>query len=63
MKEKPDWPRVRITIPPCPGGFTLEEINEALMAICQHLWDAGKIPVVGWGCEFDGTELFPPYLH
>ena len=23
--EKPDWPRVRIPIPPCPPGLSLEE--------------------------------------
>ena len=58
--EKPDWPRVRIPIPPCPPGLTPEETEQAMLAMCQPLWEAEKIPVVGWGCEFDGTELHPP---
>ena len=58
--ENPDWPRVRIPILPCPPGLTPEETEQAMLAVCQPLWDAGKIPVVGWGGEFDGTELHPP---
>lgn len=58
--EKPDWPRVRIPIPPCPPGLPSEETEQAMLAVCQPLWDARKIPVVEWGSEFDGTELHPP---
>ena len=63
MKEKPDWPRVRITVVPYQPGLTPEQLNEVVLALCQRFWDAGKIPVVGWGGEFDGCELHPPYLH
>ena len=63
MKEKPDWPRVRITAVPCRPGLTLEQLNGVLLDMCQGFWDAGIVPVVGWGGEFDGCELHPPYLH
>lgn len=58
--KNPDWPRVCIPIPPCSPGLPPEETEQAMLAVCQPLWDAGKIPVVGWGGEFDGTELHPP---
>jgi len=55
-----EWPRVRLPIPPCPPGLSAERTNEALLVVCAELWRQEKIPVVGWGCEFDGTELHPP---
>ena len=43
MEEKPNWPRVRITVVPCPPGLTPEQLNEVVLAMCQRFWDAGKI--------------------
>ena len=63
MKEKPHWRRVRILTQPCPPGLADHQINEMILAMCQRLWDAGKIPVVGWGGELDGCELHPPHMH
>ena len=60
---RPDWPRVRIPIPPCGPGRSLEETEQALLAVCQAMWETKRIPVVGWGCEDDGTELHPPVTH
>lgn len=60
MKKIDDWPRVRLPIPPCGPGLSLKETDEALLVVCSELWKQEKIPVVGWGCEFDGTELHPP---
>ena len=47
--EYSDWPRVPITIPPAPPGLSMEETEQALMAVCQHLWAEERIPVVAWG--------------
>ena len=57
------WPRVPITIPPAPPGLSLDETEQALLAVCQHLWAEQKVPVVAWGSDFDGTELHPPRLQ
>ncbi len=51
---------VAFLFPLCPPGLSVEETEQAMLAVCQPLWDAGEIPVVGWACEFDGTELHPP---
>ncbi len=61
--EYSDWPRVPITIPPAPPGLSMEETEQALMAVCQHLWAEERIPVVAWGDELDGLELHPPIHH
>ena len=58
--ECAEWPRVSITIPPAPTGLPIEETEQALLAVCQPLWAASKVPVVAWGSEFDGVELLPP---
>ena len=55
-----EWPRVPITIPPAPTGLPIEETEQALLAVCQNLWAASKVPVVAWGSGLDGTELLPP---
>ena len=57
---KDDRRRVPIPIPPCPPGLSLEKTEQALIAVCQPLWDAGKIPVIQWGGPDDGLELLPP---
>ena len=62
-REYADWPRVPVTIPPCPPGRTTAETEQALFAVCQPLWAASKIPVVAWGSDYDGTELLPPAVH
>ena len=41
-----EWPRVPITIPPAPTGLPIEETEQALLAVCQNLWAASKVPVV-----------------
>lgn len=58
-----DWPRVPITIPPVPPGLSLEETEQALLAVCQPLWAESKIPVIAWGGPDAGTELLPPNLQ
>ena len=63
MKEKPDWPRFLVTSLPCPPGLTDEQVNDVVLAMCRSFWAVETIPVVGWGGELDGCELFPPYMH
>jgi len=58
-----EWPRVKLTIPPCPPGLSLEDTEQALLAVCQPLWDEKRIPVIAWGCEMDGLQLHPPRLQ
>jgi len=53
-----DWSRVRLTIPPCPSGLSIEEL--ALLAVCRPMWDWGRIPVIVWEGPDDGLELLPP---
>ena len=62
-KEKPDWPRVRITSVPCPLGLTLDQIHDLVLVMCQTFWAVETIPVVGWGGEFDGCECIPRIWH
>ncbi|MCY4301388.1 MAG: hypothetical protein OXC68_06590 [Aestuariivita sp.] len=63
MQDVKDWPRVRLTVAPSAPEFTLEQTEEALYLFCSELWGQKKIPVVAWGCEFDGVELHPPIKH
>ncbi len=55
-----DWPRVRLTIPPCLSGPSIKETELALLAVCRPLWDWGRIPVIPWGGPDDGLEFLQP---
>ena len=54
--DRPDWPRG--PIPPCPPGLSLEETEQAMLAMCQPLWDAEKIPVIATSTE---PSCIPPH--
>ena len=57
------WERVPLRIPPCPTDETLEAADAALYAVCAEFWRQRKVPVVAWGCEYDGVQLLPPKLQ
>ena len=61
--ELNQWPRIKLTLPPCPPGLSIEETEQAFLAICQPLWSEEKIPVIAWGSEIDGLQLWPPQVQ
>ena len=58
-----DWERVYLTEQPVASGQELDATETQLLTTCRRYWDKKQIPVVAWGCEHDGLELFPPTAH
>ena len=58
--EKPNWPRVRIPIPPCPPGLSLEETEQAMLAICQPLWGRWEDPRHRMAVQVRRNRIAPP---